>query len=564
MKYGGRTTLRRGGEFAEIVAVNQFRQDFIRIISGDPIDVNRLIRLFRNVDLPRMRNKLINVRVPVVIDNDNKYVPTLDKNEADDFVPLLCIVFQRVRDMDSLRQIIRAYTRHSGDLNLKNSSGEVAAIDVAFAENNIDLVKYLMTRNVVVPDYIREQVHITPVQKKDMLPPPPTKTHRKKTVKKTPPVSPPRPPSKSPPNKSPNKSPNKTVKTPPTPPKKKTLVYTEIPETEYNPNEIPEFWHPLFPEDSLIKLRASLTQIITEDIQIQSENRRMAKMWGICKRVQDIIPRFTVPQDVPGPVEHRGMLTALSPFEFAKYNIILCATFLIYGIIANKMHNQDYNIIFKGGKGVQLALSKNQQVPPDFVYESEDIDILLTTKPGITYHAQHAESLATHIAYLVKWLLNDIFSGKISVLLPKNKLARTKTIVKLSYFMAGFKQFSDISFDELPETEKPFFEGTSMIKPKTKKIEGLDENAAFIFQPVDKIVDEKIYFICKYLHLMKTETQPSVREEYTRVITKFKRTVLEIARATVPDTVDKYIRSRFAGLSQIELQLDEFMEFMQH
>ena len=63
---------------------------------------------------------------------------------------------------------------------------------------------------------------------------------------------------------------------------------------------------------------------------------------------------------------------------------------------------------------------------------------------------------------------------------------------------------------------------------------------------------------------MKTETQPLVREEYTRVITKFKRTVLEIARATVPDTVDKYIRSRFDGLSQIELQRDEFMEFMQH
>jgi hypothetical protein len=258
------------------------------------------------------------------------------------------------------------------------------------------------------------------------------------------------------------------------------------------------------------------------------------------------------------------MLKAISPFEFAKYNIILCATFLIYGIIANKMHHQEYNIIFKGGKGVQLALSKNQHVPPDFVYESEDIDILLTPKPGITYHAQYAKSLATHIAYLVKWLLNDIFSGQISVLLPDDTRAKTKTIVKLSYFMAGFKQFSDISFDELPETEKPFFEGTSMIKPKTKKIEGLDENAAFIFQPVDKIVDEKIYFICKYLHLMKTETQPLVREEYTRVITKFKRTVLEIARATVPDTVDEYIRSRFAGLSQIELQRDEFMEFMQH
>jgi hypothetical protein len=564
MKYGGRTTLRRGGEFSEIVSVNQFRQDFIRIISRDPINVNQLIRLFRNVRLPIMRSELINVRIPVVVDNDNKYVPTVDKNEATDFVPLLCIVFQRVRDMDSLRQIIRAYTRHNGDLNLKNTSGEVAAIDVAFAENNIELVKYLMTREVVVPDYIREQVTITPVQKKDMLPMP-TKTHRKKTVKKTPPVSPPRPPSKSP-KKSPNKSPNKTVKTPPTPPQKKTLVYTDIPETEYNPNEIPEFWHLLFPKDSLIKLRDSLTQTITEDIKIKPENERMSQMWGICKRVQDIIPRFTVPQDVPKPFydERERVLKAPSPFEFAKYNIILCATFLIYGIIANKMHNQDYNIIFKGGKGVQLALSKNQQVPPEFVYESEDIDILLTPKPGVTYHPQNAESLATHIAYLVKWLLNDIFSGQISVLLPNDKRARTKTIVKLSYFMAGFKQFSDISFDELPEREKPFFEGTSMIKPKTKKIEGLDENAAFIFQPVDKIVDEKIYFICKYLHLMKTETQQSVREEYTRVITKFKRTILEIARATVPDTVDEYIRSRFAGLSQIELQLDEFMKFMQH
>ena len=164
----------------------------------------------------------------------------------------------------------------------------------------------------------------------------------------------------------------------------------------------------------------------------------------------------------------------------------------------------------------------------------------------------------------MKWLLSDVFPTQISVLLPTDKRARTKTIVKLSYYMAGFKQFSDISFDELPEKEKPFFEGTTMLK--SKKIEGLDEIAAFIFQPVDKIVDEKIHFICKYLHLLETQSSLDkyTREEYTRVIQKFKRTVLAIARATTPTEPEKYIRARFAGLSQTDLPMEAFMKFMEH
>jgi hypothetical protein len=505
------------------------------------------------------------------MEND-KYIPVMDKEIAVDYVPLLCIVFQRVRDVEVLTQIIRQYTKNHGNLNLMSVYGKVSAIDTAFAENNIGLVHYLMSyKSLNVPEYIREEVPPPPPPNKTLtsevpLPPlPPTPLHPLHPLPPTP-LHPLPPTPKSPSPKAPSpKSPSPKPRTPLLPP---MLVYMDSLMTEYAPNEEPAFWLPLFPDGGLTKLRNHLTKIIAEDIQIESnENKHMKQMWGICKRVQDIIPKFAVPQDIPKPFyeARTNLYKAVYLEEFAQYNIILCSTFLIYGIIANKMnmYNQDYSIIFKGGKGVQLALSKVHGVPPDFQYESEDIDILLTPKSGVTYNPLHAKILASNIAFLVKWLLSNVFRDQISVLLPSNKNAKTKTIVKLSYFMAGFKQFSDISFDELMESEKPFFEGTSMIKPKSKKIEGLEEDAAFIFQPVDKIVDEKIHFICKYLHLLNTERlEEYVREDYIRVIQKFKRTVVEISHATKHKTMYEYIRKRFNGLGQKDLSIYDFMYFI--
>lgn len=566
----GRNTLRRGGEFSEMTTVNKFRRAFIRVVSSDNIDQDQIVGLFKRVKLEKMNRYLVNVLIPVIIEND-KYVPVLDKEIAVDYVPLLCIVFQRIRDVNVLQHIIRQYTKHHGNLNLISLYGKVSAIDTAFAEKNMELVKYLMSyTSLVVPEYIREQI---PVSQPLPLPAPlPLPSQPSPKVIST---IPPRPPS---PKVISTKAISPKVMMPPSPPKvppppvlPQKLLYMDSPVTEYAPNEEPAFWLPLFPEGDLTKLRNNLTQIISEDVQIEAANQYMTQMWGICKRVRDIIPKFAVPQDIPKPFyeERTGVYKAVSVKEFAQYNIILCATFLIYGIIANKMntHNQDYSIIFKGGKGVQLALSNVKGVPSEFQYESEDIDILLMPKSGVTHNPHHAQALASNIAFLVKWLLSNTFQNQISVLLPTDKRAKTKTIVKLSYFMARFKQFSDISFDELLESEKMFFEGTSMMKPKTKtkKIDGLDENAAFIFQPVDKIVDEKIHFICKYLHLLKTERlEKYVHEDYIRVINKFKRTVIEISRATHLTEMDKYIRERFIGLGQKNVSIDEFMYFMMH
>ena len=405
---------------------------------------------------------------------------------------------------------------------------------------NFTLVNYLMTiPSVYVPYYITEyykENELDPTYP-PLLPPVPN-------IKEDYVLEPPAPPAptvtrgkRKTPKKTPSETLDMNIKEPELGMKPLQL---DSPLTKYSTEEEPAFWLSVFKPGELSDLRKGITDLIRNDLKIGSEpgTKQMSEMWSICKIVRDIIPKFNVPQEIPQPYTNETDLFVVpSVKDFAEYNIILCSTFLIYGILSYKLRKEDYRIVVKGGKGVQLALSKLAGIPPDFKYESEDIDILVLSKDGVEHNASRAKTLASHIAYLVEWLLSVVFTNKISVLLPSES-PRNKTIVKLSYVTNGFKQFSDISFEALSERVKPFFEDHIRIDRSTPF-----GKVKYISQSIDNIISEKMFFISEYSKLLKNpKISKHEKSEYERAINKFKRTIREIERAT--DTVKKQQLSR--------------------
>jgi hypothetical protein len=541
-----RKTIRRGGRYTEeeyrndTKAIRRFREEFIKNILNEPVNVKKIIGFFdktRNIYLETRRHNLFDTLIPVNKDN-NVYVPVVDKEEAQDYVPVTCLIVQRVHDIKDIIKIVRAYRDHEGNLDLDSWFDYVSIIDTAFEMKNFVLINYLMTLKkppIYVPYYVTEYYKENGL---DPTYPPPLPPIVKDDYELEPSILPPAPPVK---RKTQKKSPSEIIQY--TPPMKsydepdsgkESSFQLDSPFTRYSPGEEPAFWLSVFKTGELFQLRRMLSERIDTDLRIKVRDEKMSEMWGICSILQNIIPKFNVPQDIPKPYSDKsGLYVVPSVAEFSEYNIILCSTFLIYGILSYKLRMEDYRIIMKGGKGVQLALSKLTGVPHDFKYESEDIDILILSKDGVEHNASRAQTLASHIAYLIEWLLSDVFTNKISVLLPSDPNARNTSIVKLSYFSNGFKQFSDISFEALSESVKPFFENTIRIDKPTPF-----GKVKFIFQSTKKIISEKQFFISEYSKLLNNPMISKRDEsEYKRIINKFERTIREIERAT--DTVKK-------------------------
>ena len=210
----------------------------------------------------------------------------------------------------------------------------------------------------------------------------------------------------------------------------------------------------------MTSIRGRIHELMNVDASIPIVNETVTDLWSVCKINETIMPTYFTNTKKEPYESPNGMIFYDSPVDFANYNIILCAAFIIFGIISNKMIGQDYKIISKGGKATQLALGAMKEVNK---YITEDIDLLITPNDNIDYNEINVKNLAGHIAHLVKWFLN---SSKphfvISVQAPNPENIRANPFIfKLSYVKTipnSFKQFSDIDFKELTEITKEFLE----------------------------------------------------------------------------------------------------------
>jgi len=496
----------------------------------------------------------INTLIPV---NNNNYpinkIPSLNSDNFEEdkliynFVPLLVVIYQNINDIKIKKEITRLYKQNMGNINLESSKLHITALSFAVMNRDKDLVNFLLEndadKNTLTDDQkvILAELIIKPVSKKKIQP----KPNMENKVE----------------TKEPMREPEKIVSIPIAVAPVKLILSAEQP-SEYNPNIEPEFWKPIFQENELTTIRQILTEMINRDINIpiikkspDSSYKEVETMWSICQINQSLIPTYFV-KTKNELYETFRMWVMDTEQDFSNYNILLCAALIIFGIVTQKMREQDYNFVIKGGKAIQLVLSDIQESE---IYKSEDIDLLILPKDYIAYDENVVKNLAANLAYLTKWFLSgNINNLNISIQSPgPNNPATNQYIYKLSYLknnkkrvfnkkenrmveMNDYKPFTDIDFKRITEPVSSFFKD---VVNYTFYVPELNTNILFTCPSINAILDEKLYFYAKYtvfLHYLKMN-QPITEAGYTtldipecyRILDKFKRAILSINKGIV-------------------------------
>jgi len=560
----------RGGGFTkeQIVQRDNFRTVFIRdfnnlekALKSNDKNINQKISKFK-VDI--VTNKLdINTLIPMTV--TSRPIQKIDisskqeQTTLETFVPFLVIIFKNVGNDIIRNDFVRFFKKNAGNINLKSPTKDISALSTAIELNDKNLVKFLLSVNIgadkntlteeqkmLLDNLLRietkEAIH--DLHEGDIVTP---ETNLPIEEGFTEPV----------------------VSLPV--PIVKLYIPTELPDVAgYDPEVEPEFWRTLFAKDELTILRGKIRNMIENDDRIpfnESDKTMISDTWSICKIIQTIIPTYHI-SNKNTPYFTFGNFISDLPIDFSRFNITLCAALLIYGIISHKMIGQEYSLLFKGGKAVQLVLSN---IPEMSTYETEDIDVLVMSNVDIPYDEIKIKNLAGHVSYLIKWFLHPQEKGyNISVMSPNpdNKRANPY-IFKLSYVKSNkkynprtgtqvddFKQFSDVDFKDIPEGVRSYFD-SAINYPFD--ISELDTKVLFRCPNIGALLDEKIYYFSKYIELKgiltdgKPITEPGYEtttiDDCERYLEKFKRSILVMNNGLE--------RSRTDGVTSIELNTKE-------
>jgi hypothetical protein len=467
--------------------------------------------------LKRHQN-VINTLIPVT----TNYIPISKQTYSESetpllaLVPMLSILLFHMREPALQKMFIQSFIQNKGNINLKSmtQNNNITALSTTIEMNDSKLAKYLLQhgadKNILTPEQQNQlSILVTGLPSIESV--------------------------------------------------QKLIITEEVPVDGYAPDIEPEFWKPIFAPNEMQRLRETIHRMMSNDRNISpSSEGKMEQMWSVCQIIKAIIPTYYVPTSNE-PYMSFGTYIIDQMVDFSHYNILLCAALLVYGIISYKMHGQDYDLLFKGGKATQLVLAGIEDMDE---YKTEDIDILVMQKPNIPYDPIIIQKLSGHIAYLVKWFLQIPETPfRISVLVPNPenkranpyiyKLSYTKQIKRADYrrqmMVDDFKPFSDIDFKETPTPLKPFFDKAV---DYVFTIDELQTNISFRCPNLGALLDEKLYYYAKYKKIIK-DNKPIPEEGLTieecyRLLDKFKRTIVVMNRGLQ--------KQRFAGLSEQEMK----------
>ena len=338
----------------------------------------------------------------------------------------------------------------------------------------------------------------------------------------------------------------KNIDTRALPPEKRELTViksTPLPESgllnldinnsdSYDIRSEPEFWKTIFSDeqDNLLDLRDRILSIYESD---KFEEGKF-KETTICKLVKSIIPSYII---------KKSLADRETMNEGYNISLLNCLIILLLGIVSYKLYNtnQDYILLFKGGRSVQLSVIDNKMYDE---YSSDDTDVLIIPNPSannVVYNKEKMLNLACHIGFLIKWLIPVELTGlDMKLELPMKSL---KNIVKIAYKDqkgTGIKALSDIGFDEIPEEIKEYFLN---LEYKPLFVNELDRDALFIIPTMIDILREKLYFYYYYSSLKdnlingvpitEPNSQNITPETAQYYIDKFKRSVVYILEQIV-------------------------------
>lgn len=326
--------------------------------------------------------------------------------------------------------------------------------------------------------------------------------------------------------------------------------------TEYKFNH--ELWFPLFTPEELDRLKQ---QILT-DID------------RICKVVKDLFPYYRISKDFFCTNINKKTDKLVYDNQKDIYRTInsYCVIMILVGIINYKLKitQQEYQIIIKGGKALQLILSRiYSNNKTDNQYKSNDIDLIITPIDGVEYDETKCQNLANNFSFLIKWILNKSDSPyDIDNYISGTYGLEYKTLIKLSHKiqkslgtheLVSYTALVDIDFGK---------KNNIMYNDLTydKKISKYGE-LLFIHQNLDYFLLEKIYYLDYYIKqknilkkkfenkkiqytLQEAKTDSINYKNYERFINKFYsqikhalKIVFEGKEILVKDEVVKYIKN---------------------
>jgi hypothetical protein len=477
----------------------------------------------------------INLRILANIDTFqpiDKINYSLEESPNIALLPCLVIIYENIPDTKIRKKLTEAFVKNGGNINLKSSKQNITALSDAIKLKDKSLIQFLKNKDIGASEETLTEVQLNEMNSilTQQI------THVPEQIVE--PIT-------------------EQSLIEPEIPTTKLIISTELPTDSGYPLDVePEFWTPLFGVNNMFALREKLHSMMISDIGIKMDGTKITTIWSVCKIIQNLIPTYFVPNENKPyrPQGEYGPIFFESPTDFTQYNIVLCATLLVFGIISQKMKQQDYELIFKGGKAIQLVLA---DIPGISMYESEDIDILLMPNEGIVYDEINVKNLSGHISYLVNWFLTITTPIKINISVlapnPNNKRANP-FIYKLSYTKqyTGFKAISDVDFREIPEMIKPYFERSVDYQ---FTISELDEKITFKCPDIGSLLDEKLYYYIKYttfkdlLSKRQQITEPGYEtltiSECNRLLDKFKRAIVNLNKGLQT--------SRNPGLNEIDI-----------
>ena len=177
-----------------------------------------------------------------------------------------------------------------------------------------------------------------------------------------------------------------------------------------------------------------------------------------------------------------------SHYDIFKSKNILAGILILIGILTHKFiqTNQDYVIIIKGGKAIQLLISNNNCVE----FASNDIDILLMHINGL-YDYNKLKNLSRQISLLIIWIFN--MSNNIQIQ-PFVNYAYPY-IDKISYVNQDGKYYTalvDIDFGIV--TNNIFYENLDI----TIYDHEFFGKIMFKYQNINNLVFEKLFYVNHY------------------------------------------------------------------
>lgn len=519
-KYYGGTLI---DEATQIKYRDSFRTMFIEkldnlktaIETHNPEKIEQAFNKFKNGFTSQKMG--INLRILATTDTfqtiDKKQTYNKDSSDIALF-PCLVIIYENILDTKIRKKLTEAFVKNGGNINLKSTKGNLTALADAIKLRDKSLIQLLRNKDIAASDET-----LTEEQKVEM-----------ESILTEPVIAPviEEPPSIE---SSPEIIEEEEI------PTTKLIIPTQLPPESGYPIDIePEFWLPLFGVNNMIILRDKLRSMMESDRGIpmdETDRTKISDIWSVCKILQRLIPTYFVPTKIEVKQKY-GTTIYENPTDFYQNNILLCAALLVFGIISYKMKFQDYELIFKGGKAIQLVLSSILGIDK---YKSEDIDVLLMTKKDIEYNEINIKNLSGHIAYLIKWFLTTT-SPNISILPPNPANPRANPFIfKVSYLRTDrqFSPISDIDFRDIPQNIKSYFERPIDFQ---FTISELQERVLFKCPDIGSLLDEKLYYYSKYSIFkdLLTKGQPITEPGYETVtislcdylLTKFKRAIITL------------------------------------